>query len=134
MSFSEIPIGLALIPCDTVIEDRLTGKKSLIGIFGQFSVRKFPYTHPNMCVLVSLTGGSGEHVCELTCSDAGSQKVIFNVKAKIKFKHPHQVLDMVFQLRATEFPCADTYWIKVNVDDMPLMMRPLLVVQRKENK
>jgi len=134
VSFSEIPIGLALIPCDTVIEDRLTGKKSLIGIFGQFSVRKFPYIHPNMCMLVSLTGGSGERVCEVTCSDADSQNVLFNVKGKIKFEHPHQVLDMVFQLRAVRFPHADTYWIKVNIDDMPLMMRPLRVVQRTENK
>ncbi len=132
MSYSEIPIGLALISCDTVIEDRRSGKKSLIGLFGQLNVRKLPYVHPSMSLLVSMTGGTGEHSCEVLCSNASLENPVFSVKGKIKFEHPQQVIDMVFQLQSIRFPLADTYWIKVVVDELPLMMRPLLVVQHQK--
>jgi hypothetical protein len=129
MSYSEMPIGLALISCDTVIEDRRTNKKSLIGLFGQLNVRRFPYVHPSLSLFVSMTGGTGEHACEVLCSNDSLAKPLFSVKGKIKFDHPQQVIDMVFQLQAIRFPLADTYWIKVVVDEVPLMMRPLVVVQ-----
>lgn len=131
MSYSEMPIGLALISCDTVIEDRRTGKKSLIGLFGQLNVRKLPYLHPSLSLLVSLTGGTGEHACEVLCSNDSLKVPVFSVKGKIKFDHPQQVIDMVFQLQSVRFPLADTYWIKFIVDEMPLMLRPLTVTQRK---
>jgi hypothetical protein len=132
MSLSEMPIGLALISCDTVIEDRRSGKKSLIGLFGQLNVRKLPYIHPSMSLFVSMTGGTGEHACEVLCSSAGQKNPVFSVKGKIKFDHPQQVIDMVFQLQSIRFPQADTYWIKVIVDEVPLMMRPLVVVQHQK--
>jgi len=132
MSYSEMPIGLALICCDTVIEDRRTGKKSLIGLFGQLNVRRLPYVHPSLSLLVSLTGGTGEHACEVLCVNDNLDKPVFSVRGKIKFEHPQQVLDMIFQLQATRFPVAGTYWVKVIIDELPLMMRPLVVVQQQK--
>ncbi len=132
MSYSEMPIGLALISCDTVIEDRRSGKKSLIGLFGQLNVRKLPYVHPSLSLFVSMTGGTGEHACEVLCSSTSLDHPVFSVKGKIKFEHPQQVIDMVFQLQSIRFPLADTYWIKVIVDEVPLMMRPLSVVQHQK--
>lgn len=127
MSLAEMPIGLALIACDTIIEDRRSGKKSLIGIFEQIGVKKLPFTLYSMSLLVSLTGGSSEHFCEVLCSNDSSSKPIFTVKGKLKFKHPTQVIDLVFKLSSLRFTTTGIYWIKVLVDEIPLMMRPLLV-------
>lgn len=124
---SEIPIGLALIPCDTIIEDRLTGKKSLIGICGNMAVDKFPFLRHTMYLLISMTGGTGEYPCEVVLSSSLQNETIFSAKGKIKFENPNQVMDMVLVLKNVRFPSADIYWIKVSVDDVPLMMRPLTV-------
>ena len=60
-SYVELPIGIGLIPCDTLIEDRLTGKKSLIGVIGAIRVTKFPCVYPAFHLLVSLTSGNGSY-------------------------------------------------------------------------
>lgn len=130
MSYREMPTGLALIACDTIIEDRRTGKKSLIGLFAQLNVARLPCVHSSLSLLVSLSGGSGEYSCEVLCVNENRQSPVFSVKGKIKFENPQQVLDMVFQLRAVKFPVAGMYWLKVLIDDIPLMMRPLIISQR----
>jgi len=45
------PLGLALVVCDQIIEDKLTHKKSLIGIFNQIATPSFPCRHARMAVL-----------------------------------------------------------------------------------
>ena len=69
MNEKPTPIGLAIVVCDQIIEDKLTGKKSLIGIFNQIGTNNFPCRHPQMCVFVSLTEGRGQCAARLriTC-------------------------------------------------------------------
>jgi len=57
----ETPMGLALVVCDTIIEDKLTGKKTLVGLFDRLQTSRLPCVHPAMTVFVSLTGGRGEY-------------------------------------------------------------------------
>jgi len=129
-----MPIGLALLACDTIIEDRRSGKKSLIGLFGQLNVTRLPCVHASLSLLVSLSGGCGEYSCEVMCANDALENPIFSVKGKVKLENPQQVLDMVFQLRAVKFPLAGLYWLKVLVDDIPLMMRPLIVTLRESSE
>ncbi len=134
MPYTEIPTGLALITCDTIIEDRRSGKKSLIGLFGQLNVARLPFVHSTLSLLVSLTGGCGDYACEVLCVNDTLENPIFSVKGKIKLENPQQVLDMVFQLQAVKFPVAGLYWLKVLVDDIPVMMRPLNVTLQKSGE
>lgn len=127
MSYSELPIGLALLVCDTVIEDRRSMKKSLIGLFSQINVPKLPYSHPGMYLFVALTGGSGDYPCELLCEHVESSEKVFALRCKVSFKTPYDVAELVFALRALRFTQPGRYWIKVMIDSMPLMMRPLVV-------
>ena len=125
-----MPIGLALISCDTIIEDKLSGKKSLIGIFGELNAEKFPCVHPSMFLMVSMTGGTGEYQCEVVVTDSSQEEKVFSARGKIKFDDPNQVMDMVLLLQNIRFPAPDIYWIKVSIDDIPLMMRPLILNQK----
>lgn len=127
-SYSEVPIGIALIVCDTIIEDKLTNKKSLIGLFGQIHAGKLPCLHRAMSLLVSLTGGNGQYPCEIVCQHATEDTPVFKLPCTINFESPTQVLDLVFQLKAIRFSSAGQYWIKVLIDDIPIMMRPLTVI------
>lgn len=128
-SYSEMPIGIALIVCDTIIEDRLSNKKSLIGLFGQIHAMRLPCIAQSMCLLVSLTGGNGDYPCEIVCQHATIDAPVFSLRRTIRFDSPNQVLDLVFQLKSVRFPFPDQYWIKVLIDGIPIMMRPLVIVQ-----
>lgn len=134
MAYSEIPIGLALILCDTVIEDRHTMKKSLIGLFSQIGTMTFPYTHPLIHLLVSLTGGKGDYPCEVLCQHEDLQTTVFSIKNNLRFRSHDEVADLVYNLKSLTFPRPGRYWFKVLLDDTPIMMRPVLVVNRQELK
>ena len=131
MASSESPMGLALLLCDTIIEDRSTGKKSLIGLFSQIHAPKLPCIHPSMTMLVSMTGGQGEYPCLITCEHPDLDKPVFSLPCKMKFENPFQVVDYVFQLKAVRFPLPNKYSINVKIDDYLVMTRPLLVQAKK---
>ena len=127
MTPSELPIGIALLPCDNIIEDIRTRKKSMIGIFSQIHAESFPYTMPSMNILVSMTGCIGEFPCTLVCEYVGDHTQIFNVNCAISAKSPMDVVDVVITMKSITFPMPGRYSLKVMVDDIPIMMRPLSV-------
>lgn len=126
-SYVELPIGIGLIPCDTLIEDRLTGKKALIGVIGAIRVTKFPCVYPAFHLLVSLTSGNGSYPCTLQLVSESKNEVIFSGNGTLKFNNPTQVVDLVFLLQRLHFNYPDTYWIKFLIDGEPLMTRPIRV-------
>ena len=123
----EMPMGIGLIPCDQIIEDRLTGKKSLIGVIGEIRMGKFPGCCPALHLLVSMTSGRGEYPCRLQIVSASQNEEVFSSRGRLKFKDPAQVVDLVFTLPALEFKYPDTYWIKFLIDGVTLMTRPLRI-------
>ena len=133
-SYSEVPIGVALIVCDTIIEDKFTNKKSLVGLFGQIHAARLPCVIQSISMLVSLTGGNGDYPCEIVCQHASIDAPVFTLSKTIHFESPLQVLDLVFQFKSVRFPFPDQYWLKVMIDGVPIMMRPLTVIQKPPAK
>ena len=132
----EMPMALSLIACDTIIEDKQTGKKTLVGLCDRIYSSKFPCLHPMLSVYVSLTSGHGENACEIICRHNDYQTVAFTAQGNISFREPVQVVDLVFRVRNVRFVKAGVYWLQFLVDQMPLVVRPLIVEQLppKENK
>ena len=124
-------MGLALILCDTIIEDSVTGKKSLIGLFSQIHAPKLPCIHQSMNILVSVTGGQGTYPCKIVCEHPQLERPVFSLDCMLKFENPFQVVDMVFQLKAVRFQLPGMYEIKVLIDGVPELIRPLIVSVRK---
>lgn len=129
MSQLETPLGLSLLMCDTIIEDKHTGKKTLVGLFDRVHARRFPCVHPFMCVFVSLTGARGCFPCEVICRHQDSHTVAFSAKGEVSMRDPRQVVDLVFRLSGVTFSKPDMYWLNFVVDDVPIMMRPLFVME-----
>lgn len=127
MANLETPMGLSLIVCDTVIEDKHTSKKSLIGLFDRIQAQRLPCTHPAMSVFVSVTGGRGEYPCEILCRHQDGQTMAFSAKGQVVLRDPRQVVDMVFRLSGVRFPAEGLYWLTFQMDDVPIMLRPLQV-------
>ena len=129
MSQLESPLGLSLLMCDTIIEDKITGKKTLVGLFDRVHARRFPCVHPFMCVYVSLTGARGRFPCEVFCRHRDTQTLAFSAKGEVTMRDPRQVVDLVFRMSGVTFAKPDMYWLNFVIDDVPIMMRPLFVVQ-----
>jgi hypothetical protein len=124
-------MGLALVVCDAIIEDKTTGKKTLVGLFDRVQTARFPCVHPEMAVFVSITGGRGEYPCEIVCKHVDDETVAFSAKGKIVLRDPRHVVDLVFRLKGVRFPKPDAYWLHFLVDGIPIMMRQMLVQEQK---
>lgn len=133
MAISELPIGLALLFCDTLIEDIRTRKKSLIGLYTQIIVTQFPYTHPNLNIFVSVTGCTSQNFpCKLRCEKAADGKCILEVTCQLNANSPQDVVDLAITLKQIQFPSPGRYSIKLIVDDVPIMMRPLKLILKNQ--
>ncbi len=125
------PIGLAIVICDQIIEDKLTHKKSLIGIFNQIATPTFPCRHPRMAVFVSLTEGRGAYDVRLRMVHEETATAIGEVKGQIQFADMNMVAELNFELLNVTFPQAGLYSIEFYCDDNLVLERRFQVLQIK---
>ena len=126
---NEMPMGLALVVCDLVIQDRQTNKRTLVGLFDRLFANQFPCVHPQLSVFVSLTSGHGTYQCEIRCRHAETGTPAFSAKGPVKMNDPMQVVEMVFNLQGVRFAEPGEYWLECLVGDVPVMMRRITVTQ-----
>ncbi len=122
------PTPLAFLIADSVIDDRETRKKSIIGIFNSICSSRFPFRHAELSLFVSLTEGYGEYNSFLVCSRADDEKEIFRTNGKVNFHTPNSVVEMSFVLRNIEFPTPGKYTFQFFCEDYLLILRPFEVV------
>lgn len=125
------PVGLAIIVCDQIIEDKLTNKKSLIGIFNQIASSNFPCRHPHMCVFVSLTEGHGGYTARLRITHDPQDSVVADMQGEIKFPDMNAVVELNFDLVGLQFPLPGLYSIEFFCDDTLVLERRFHVIQVK---
>jgi hypothetical protein len=113
------PKCLAVIICESVVEDLRTRNKSILNAYNVISAPKFPTTHDRMTVFVSLTEGRGPadtRFVLLRDSQSGQEQIL-EVRGKVKFPNPVAVVDLVVDLRNVPVPGPGPYAMQVWVDD-----------------
>ena len=128
------PSGLAIVVCDQIIEDKLTGKKSLIGIFNNIAAQQFPCRHPQISVFVSLTEGRGQCQARLRIAHEESDTVIADVNGQIQFPDIHAVVELVFNLVGLTFPEPGLYAIEFHCADALVLERRFHVTHAQPAK
>jgi len=123
------PVGLAIVVCDQIIEDKFTSKKSLIGIFNNIGTQNFPCRHPQVCVFVSLTEGRGECAARLRIVHDETNQVVAEVDGKIQFPEIHTVVELNFNLVGLAFPEPGMYSIEFYCDDALILERRFNVTE-----
>ena len=109
-----VPDVMALLVCDQIITDRLTGKQSLIGMFSKIHTRGFPVVHPQLCVYVVLTEGYGETELAIRIVDANDARPpIVEGRGKVHFKDPRAVANLALQFHGLTFPEAGQYRVQL---------------------
>lgn len=117
------PIALAMVICDTVIEDKKTGKKSLIGLFNSVSSDKVPCIHPRLNVFISLTEGNGDYTGKLKCIYADEGKPLAEISGPVVFTSPHQIIELNFEIRGVPLPKYGNYRFEFFCNDEMLIAR-----------
>jgi hypothetical protein len=134
MTNKPAPIGLAIVVCDQIIEDKLTHKKSLIGIFNQIATNKFPCQHPQIAVFISLTEGRGTSNARLKITHDESGQVIGEVTGQIQFPDIHAAVEINFNLVGLVFPQPGLYSIEFYCDDALVLERRFHVLHAQPPK
>ncbi len=123
------PRALAFIICDTVIDDKATNKKSLIGMFNNLYSAEFPCRHSALNVFISLTEGHGEYQCSLVCvKDDESQKIV-QLSGPLKFDNPLSVVEAKFEIRGMVLPEPGMYRFDLLCGDVPVVSRKFKVIK-----
>jgi len=126
------PTGLAIVICDQIIEDKLTNKKSLIGIFNNIASQNFPCRHPQLSVFVSLTEGRGSYNARLRIAHEETGRVTAELNGQIQFPDIHAVVEVNFNLLGLEFQQPGLYSIEFYCDDALVLERRFHVTQLKQ--
>jgi len=125
------PLGIAIVVCDQIIEDKLTSKKSLIGIFNQIAAANFPCTHPRVSVFVCLTEGRGDYGARLRIVHEETGTVVADLNGPIQFPDANAVVELNFDLIGLTFPQAGLYSIEFYCDDALVLERRFHVAKLK---
>ena len=131
MKSISIPAGLALIVCDDIIEDKFTGKKTLVGIFSQISAPQFPARHPKLAIFISFHDAKGDYNSALRIISEKSGAVVVETQGELHVKSPLDVLDIHFNFMNIEFPEPGFYNIEFLCSDELVMQRRFAVQEVK---
>jgi len=124
------PNVLALLICDQIITDRISGKVSLIGMFSKVHGRRFPAAHPTMSVFVALTDGHGKTELTIRIVDANDARPpIVEGKGYVDFKDPRAIAHLALQFNGLRFPEAGAYRVQLWAEDELLREARLELIQ-----
>lgn len=127
------PTVLALIVCDEIIDDRVTNKKSLIGMFNNIRVHALPSMHHQLVVYVAMTGhGTVPVRVELVRADDITEEsgpVLRMDNPGLTFEDPNAVVEAAFKLNGIVFPEAGLYNFRVLSGNHLLAQREFRVHQ-----
>lgn len=108
------PDVLALLVCDQIITDRMTGKQSLIGMFSKVHATGFPATHPQLAVFVALTDGHGRTELNIRIVDSNDARPpIVEGRGGVDFKNPRAIANLALQFHGLTFPAPGEYRVQL---------------------
>ncbi len=127
-----MPDVLSLAVCDQIITDRMTGKQSLIGLFTTVHAAKFPVTHPQLCVHLSMTDGRGKTritICIIDADDA--RDPVVRGQGIVDFKNPRAIANLSLQFHGLVFTHPGEYRVQILCEGELLREARLHLVQAK---
>lgn len=125
-----LPSLVSLLICDQVIDDKLTNKKSAIGIFNTIIVVGLPATINQVSILASLTEISSRVDLELRFVRDTDNMVLFNGRGSVDAPNPLAVVDLVFAMHGVRVPEAGQYAFEMLANGEILGRRRFMVILR----
>lgn len=99
---SALPVVKAFLVADGVIQDRATGKWSVIGVFDQIYAAAFPCSHPIVAMYVKLTDALGRYQVKVEFRDADD--VVISTFEGIEFEVTDRTKAVEFGVTTQHLP------------------------------
>lgn len=103
----------ALLVCDTVIEDKITNKKSLIGTFTDIWAPAFPCVQHRMAIYFCLTDAEGEYDILIRLVKSDSEAKLFEAGFAVQIPDRFSISDFGVNLPVVQFPEPGRYEIQL---------------------
>ncbi|MEP0846872.1 MAG: hypothetical protein HRF50_08635 [Phycisphaerae bacterium] len=104
-----LPTLVSLILCDQIIDDRLTGKKSAIGLFNTIWLTSAPARIQAIAVMASLTEITGRIPLELRLVRDADNATLMGSRGVLEAPSPLAVVDLVFVMQGIPLATAGQY-------------------------
>lgn len=114
---SERANATVFVACDRVIEEKDTGKKTLVGIFQNFHFQQLPARAPAPWYLVAQVQNMepGKHDVTINIVHDETTGVVFAAGLEIPHEHPPDI-DMVIFAQETQFHKEGKHVVTLNID------------------
>lgn len=105
----------AMLLCDSIITEKNTNKKSLIGIFENINALKFPCTHYFLSIYIKLTGAKGSYKFRLELVDLEENVVIGKGETPetLNIDDPLKTFELVFEMAKLTFGHPGKYEFRI---------------------
>jgi hypothetical protein len=87
------PLVQSFLIADSVIQDRATGKWSVIGVFDRLFAPSFPCVHPSLAVYIKLSDAFGRYEVRIEFRDAQDRCVSAFQGVNVDVKERPQTID-----------------------------------------
>jgi hypothetical protein len=122
----------AILICDQIIHEFGTNKKSLIGIFEEIHLPKFPARYPRIAVYVNLTDAHGKYALELRLLGTDDGKQLGAGKTpEVEIDSPLRTCEFALQIQNLQFPKAGKYEFHVLANGELLATKTFTVRETK---
>ena len=118
-SMTEIPKPTvqAFLVCDHVIEDSLTKKKSLIGIFTHLQAAAFPFQHQHMGLYFCLTDAEGLYHFDIDLIYLNTEQLVCRATLpNIEIGDRLQISDFGINIPLLIFPAPGRYEFRLRME------------------
>lgn len=124
------PTVQAFLVCDHVIEDSLTRKKSLIGLFTHLQSPVFPFQHQHMGLYFCLTDIEGTHQFEIDLVYLNNEQLVCRaVLPNISIGDRLQISDFGINIPSLIVPSPGRYEFRLKMDGHLIAQKDFHVVQ-----
>jgi hypothetical protein len=111
------PTVQAFLVCDQVIEDSLTKKKSLIGIFTHLQAPSFPFQHQQMGLYFCLTDAEGLYHFDIDLIYLNSEQLVCRATLpNIDIGDRLQISDFGINVPLLIFPAPGRYEFRLRME------------------
>lgn len=129
----EKPLCIALLVCESVIQNSRTQNKSFIEAFNTMGAAAVPVNANRLMVVLTLTNVTGHGKFRLIINTPSGPELV-RMECELTKGNPLEHYDWLFDLSGILLPEFGTYQINVHFEDEVLAGRPFTLAQMKPNR
>ena len=120
----------AFLVCDCVIEDSLTKKKSLIGLFTHLQSVTFPFQHHQLGLYFCMTDAEGTYHIEIDLVFVNTDQLVCRASLPdIVSGDRLQISDFGIHIPALLFPAPGRYEFRLRMNSRMIAQKDFTVIQ-----